>query len=688
VPDTDASTDRFASATLARFLRPERYAVVGASERLARLRHTVFGDPRAVLVNPRADRVFGRPTIPDLGALDGPVDAVLCLTAAAHATAIVDDVATAGGAGLVVFAAGFRETGENGAALQHELRERARARGIVVMGPNCVGFHNLVTDSNLFVGPMPMLARGPVGVISQSGGVLETMALRAERRVAGFSHLITTGNEAVSDLTDYLEFLVDDEDTDVIALLLEQVRRPVEFRRAMARANERGKVVVALRLGRSDRAARINASHTGAIAGDVAQTEAALRHLGVAVTLTLDEMVAQLEFLSRLEASRWRPTRGVAVLAVTGGWAALASDEFEKAGVPLPEGDQVQRDIEELVPGSPVANPLDVTAATDAPTFERILRSYDADPAYDTISLIGHLRDEDVMSRYTKPLRDVAATSEKRFLYLQLDPAATVPACLDGTSVGVLHGLRPAALGLRLLNDRARHRPPRRVDEVERRPSPPTARGMLLPFADTMRLLDSFGLPVAPYHLWSPDNPVGQVPGDHVVVKLADIAHRTDIGAVRLGVPRDRVSEVAVELRRVADEAGVPEAVVVQAQASAVGEVFVGLVGGSSFGPMIAVGPGGVLVELLGRPAMRLAPISEDEALELVDETALGVLSRGVRGSAAWNREILARTLVSASELIAACRGWVDTVDLNPLIVTHDGVVVVDAAVHLSRSET
>ena len=201
----------------------------------------------------------------------------------------------------------------------------------------------------------------------------------------------------------------------------------------------------------------------------------------------------------------------------------------------------------------------------------------------------------------------------------------------------------------------------------------------MLPFGATMDLLAAAGVPVAPYHLVGGTEDAGDVPfAGPYVVKLADVAHRTEHGAVRLAVPAEQLGEVTAELRSLAARDGLPELVAVQKMITAQGEAFIGVRGQSELGPVVAFGLGGVFVEVLGRVSGRLAPFTVADAGEMIAEfDDLGVLD-GVRGRGAWDRDALAAILVQVSRLAAAGHAWIDTFDINPLVFDGERFVAVD----------
>ena len=321
-------------------LNPVTIAVVGASEKLGMSNNAVLPmldvGRNVYLVNPNRDRVYDRPCAPNLGALGEPVDAVLSLVSAERAIDVVAEAAALGCGGVVVAAGGFAELGDGGAELQHRLVEAAGPE-MAVMGPNCSGFLNVRTKANLFTGGRITLDPGATAVISQSGFLLRSCLAAGLQRRLGFGVAISSGNEAVCGIADYIELLADDPETSVICLVIEKIRDASAFLASVARARASGKGVVALKLGRSERSRHIMRSHTGAIADESWVYDLVLRQAGVVTAGDVDDLLDRAQLLSQLPPARWRPIRGVAVMASSGGVAGVAADLSLQEDVGLPE---------------------------------------------------------------------------------------------------------------------------------------------------------------------------------------------------------------------------------------------------------------------------------------------------------------------------------------------------------------
>jgi len=316
-------------------------------------------------------------------AVGGPVDAVLALVNAERAIDVVQEAAALGCGGVVIAAAGFVEQGDEGAARQEQLQSLARASGLAVVGPNCSGFKNVPLGVNLFTGGRLDLRPGGVAVVSQSGFLVRSALAAAKERDLGVSIAVSSGNEAVCDLADYVSVLAADEDTSVICLVIEAIRRPAAFFEAVATARAAGKPVIALKLGRSDRARRIMQSHTGAIADASWIYDLAFREHGVIGARDIDELLDSAQLFAQLPVERRTRIRRIGMITTSGGVAALATDLAEDMGAPLPPLPELDGWVRERVPGDTV-NPLDLTGfvMSKAELMEEVFDHYAEVPAH------------------------------------------------------------------------------------------------------------------------------------------------------------------------------------------------------------------------------------------------------------------------------------------------------------------
>ncbi|WP_182377738.1 acetate--CoA ligase family protein [Nocardioides sp. WS12] len=697
----DGSSERPSQrAALKRLLNPRTVAFVGVSEDskyAAAARRTMAGGTDVVFVHPKRSHVFdGIKTFPDLAAVDRPVDNVFSVLSAHGTVELVRQAAATGAAGVVTIAGGFAEQGEEGRALQDEMAAVAHAAGISVVGPNGIGMLNVPQRLNLAMLTAFERRSGGLSAVTHSGAMLGAIAAAGWRTGGvGLNLLISAGNEAVTDVADYLDYLVEDEATRVIALAIEKIRRPEAFFAAAHRALEAGKPIIAIKMGRSARGASMAASHTGTLTGDAWVYEVAFRQAGIQTANEIDELVDRAQFLEQLPERKWTPVNGLAVLTQTGGFAQLASDLGDDLGMDIPDAPSVQPWVNDNVPGAPLANPLDATgfASSIAGLWEGILREYTAAEELDTFILLSQHADwdEDVARKVADLYLKAAAGTEKPFV---IAPLAGQPgrwleeAAEHGVAVG--NGLLGSFRGLQTMANFVRTRPTKRVQPTSTIPPIPrpsvqpilVEEGLMLPFEATMQLLSESGIRVAPYCMVPATTALGDIaapdfPGPYVV-KLADVAHRTEHGAVELGVTAADLAGAVSRLRAIATRAGLPAMVAIQPMLKGRGEAFVGIQGNSELGPLVAFGLGGVFVEVLNRIGGRLAPLTHEDGLELLEEFAdLGILDE-FRGRPAWDRDELASVLVDAGCLAASGAGWIDSIDINPLIITDDGPVAVD----------
>jgi acetate---CoA ligase (ADP-forming) len=431
---------------------------------------------------------------------------------------------------------------------------------MAVIGPNGLGFVNVPHHISLTIAGRHKRRPGGISVISQSGAMLSGVAMAAwQYDGCGLNVLVSAGNEAITDLADYVNYLADDPETKAIGLIIEKVRRPAEFFAAVRRAAEAGKPVVALKLARNERSQRMAASHTAALTGDAWVYDVALRQAGVALAYDPEELVDRLALFDQIPPSRWTPVRKLGVVTMTGGYASLSLDLATVEGIPVPELEDFGPWIRANLPGITVPNPLDTTGLGSA-LWPEIVSKYAASDQVDSLLVVHPLadEDEDLGIRIVREYATAAAEVAKPAVVAN---CSGVPGpwareyTRDVLALG--RGLRPTLRGLQTLGGFAGYRAALAADGAPGagsvlpalpRPAATPVRepeGDMLPFADTMRLLADHGIPVAPYVIVGPgaDGPEGGIPfpGPYVV-KLADVAHRTEHNAVRLGVTADGVA--------------------------------------------------------------------------------------------------------------------------------------------------
>ncbi len=681
---------------LSRLLSPTTVAVVGANEKLGMSNNAVLPmleAGRAVsLVNPNRQSLYGQRAFPSLSEVGEPIDAVLALVNAERSIEVLEQAASLACGGVVIAAAGFAEAGPTGVALQERVRAIANESGLAVVGPNCSGFKNVPLGVNLFTGGRLELIPGPVAVVSQSGFLVRSAVAAAKERMLGVSIAVSSGNEAVCDLADHVAVLAADEQTSVICLVIETIRRPERFFAAVGKARAAGKPVIALKLGRSDRARRIMQSHTGAIADASWIYDLAFREHGVIGVRDIDELLDAAQLFAQIPVVDRGRIERIGMITTSGGVAALATDLAEEMGRPLPDLAEVEAWVRQRVPGDTV-NPLDLTGfvMSKAELMEEVFEHYAA--AVDALVLAWWAGDDDEGWSRTllEPFAAVAARSSIPFIVSPMEATGIGGWIEDWRKRGLLfargvQSLYRAAGALdQFVAEPVRGALP--IVELASRQPPPlvvTDVGPIVGFADAMALLKAAGIAVAPYVVLDEgadavnDASIAAL-GDRLVVKLADVPHRTELGAVRLGVPASGVAAALRELRDIAARHGVPGTIAVQAMVAGHGEAFGGLQCRTELGPVVLFGMGGVLVETAGRVAGRFLPLDDSAAASLATEVAGEQVFAVLRGQRRWDLEAVEVALGGLDQLWRDHGSWLASVDVNPLIVTETGLVAVDA---------
>ncbi len=693
---------------LSRLLDPRSVAVVGVSERrrmsTVAVGHLLDAPVELHLVTPNSPTAFGRPTVPSLTAIGAPVDAVLSLVGAEASLQVVGEAGALGCGGVVVIASGFAEEGEKGRELQARLQRTAAESGLAVIGPNCTGFANVPGQVALFTGmPVPVGAGG-VSIVSQSGYLMRSAMVAARERNLGVRLAISTGNEAVTGLADHLDFLIEDPATRVVCVVLETIRDPDAFFSAVERGRAARKPILALKLGTTERGRELLRSHTGAITTESWVYEIGLRQAGVLLAGDVDDLLDQAQLLAQIRPVRWRSARRVAVLASSGGAATLASDIMAGQGVELPPLDRLLDRIRETVPGAPYANPLDLTGfAVEPPDLvEGLLQVFAESPDVDTVAVCWWTgeEDEERAEMLLAPLRDVGARTDAVMVMSSVEQARIGGwSTANGKDVVAFgRGLRSTARALAAMSDYVEFERSSPARTTPASPGPPqplvrrpasvaSAAGPILSFADANRLLAEHGVPVAPYLVVEGSDEVDDVAvggfGDRLVVKLADVPHRSDLGAVRLGVTPGSARSETESLVALAERTGVPGRVAIQPMLQGGGEMFVGARNHTDLGSVLVVGLGGIFVELTRTVVGRLLPLADGDIEAMLDELGGASVFKGRRGQAAWNRDALAGAIRGLAALVARAP-WLESVDINPLICDEEGCTAVDALIVLT----
>jgi acetate---CoA ligase (ADP-forming) len=679
-------------------------AVVGASVKEGSLGHQMMvelgrgGYAGAVHpVNPGYDEVLGHRCFPSLADVPGPVDLAILGVANRRIEQTVEEAARVGVGSIVTFSS-LHEEGPptpGRPPLTDRIATIARDAGLALCGGNGMGFVNTANGLRATGFPTPdHVRRGPVTFISHSGSAFAAFAF--SDRGLGFDLLISSGQEIVTTMGDYITYALESGSTRVLALLLETVRDPAAFRSALAAALERDVPVIALKVGRTERSKAMVTAHSGALAGEHGAYEAVFDADGVHEVSTLDEMADAIELFS----SSRRVTRGRGIASVhdSGGERALFVDLAQDIGVPFATiTDDTRAAIRDgLDPGLTAENPLDAWGTgIDA---DRIFReaflafARDADTAAMAFVIDMTREGEPFDEGYLGVALDVWNATDVPFCVLSNLPSAIATdeaAVLRGAGIPVLEGTTSGLCALRhLLRDREiRDRPPVErptpvPDEVRGRWRDRLERGEEVGGAEALRLVGDYGVPVIPARsAGSAAETVGaaEALGWPVALKTAapGVGHKSDVGGVRLGLTD--AAQLGAAYREMAASLG--PRVLVTPMAPAGVEVALGVVYDATFGPLVLVAAGGVLVELLHDRRLALPPLDEPRARALIDGLRSRALLDGLRGMPPADVDALAAAVSRLSVLATDLGDAIEALDVNPVIVSTDGCVAVDALV-------
>ncbi len=722
--DYQASRELVTPQRLREFFAPRSIALVGASDNSGWARFIVascatagFAGPLTA-VHPRATSAFGLPVVRSLRDLAEPADLAFILAPVQAVEGVLDDMGAAGIRHAVVLASGYREVGEDGRALEEALLARAIAHGITLLGPNCLGFVNAHTGSAPYALALPVpLIAGPVGVALQSGALASVVLAFAKAHAIGVSTLTSMGNEAMMKTADVLDYLVEDEATRVICLFLEEIGDPARFAQAAEKADRAGKPIVALKVGSSPAGQQAALAHTGSVAGDDAVVDAVLRQLNVIRVTSLEELLTTGALLGY---NRWPRGRRMGALTLSGGSCDIIADAASAHGLRLPDfSAPAAAAIAAHLPSFAAAqNPLDVTgfgtlanlSGRTGPltAVDHALAIAAADPNLDFILFLGLTLPE---VRPPDEAMAVALESRVDWLARQMtsSPIPVIPAsttCVDISGYGrdllTRHGLTilggldvgigALGLALRWLENRGRVRP---------WGVPAPARAALEPVAGhwseerARRLLAWAGVPVVPGGLASSAGEAVEIArrvGMPVALKIcsAQITHKSDSGGVALGLSSAADVRAGFEKVLAAGQA-VPEAsidgVLVTPMRAGGAELLAGVTVDPAFGPVLAVGLGGIWVELLGDTSLRLLPVDAAEVRRMLGELRGLPLLQGARGAAPANLDAVAEAIARLADTALSLNGALRALEVNPLWVNGDQVEALDVLVVTEREE-
>lgn len=639
-------------------------------------------------INPGRSEIFGERAYPTVGSVPDHIDHALIMVRTESVVGAVKDCIAAGVPCATVLAGGFAEAGEAGQQLERELRDLAKGQ-IRLVGPNSLGIINTHASMALSANEVleqQTLQRGRTGLISQSGSLIGALLSRGQARGVGFSTIVSVGNELDLGVGEIGELMIDDPNTDVILLFLETIRDSERFSHMARRAYKVGKPVVAYMLGRSMQGQELAQSHTGALAGSDAAAAAFLSDMGVARVENFETLL-EAPFLF----AKAKPLTGrrVCVLTTTGGGAALVIDNLGTRGIEVvPPG---KTTVDRLAAkGVSIENkPLvDLTlAGTNAATYGAVLNEFLATGECDAVIAVVGSSSQSRPDRAVAPIVEAAKTSTKPIAVFLTPEAERSLWMLQAAGIAAFRTPESCADAVRAL---LRWRAPR-VPVTAKAPDTTTGAALL-----------------AALRIPGPDAKIVRGDGDATAEKLTalalrfpvalkilspDIAHKTEAGGVVLGISSpDALCKAARAMLRTVRQR-LPDARIegfeVQSMESGLAEALLGYRYDSQVGPMVTLGSGGVLAELIEDVVTRIAPVSVAEAREMIDEVRGLRVITGYRALPKGDVDALARAVSAFSAIGATKNSSVREAEINPLLIKREGegVVALDILI-VSDTET
>jgi acyl-CoA synthetase (NDP forming) len=696
-----------AASALDALLAPGSIAIIGASNDWRRFGgkplHYLkqFGYAGKVYpVNPGRKEVQGIKAYSNVRDIDQPIDCALLAVTAEDTLKSIRDCAEAGVRSAVIFGAGFAEVGEEGTSRQDEVMAIARASSMRVLGPNCMGLSNAragvySTFASAYEEGVP--DAGGVAVVTQSGGYGGYLLKHCFMRGLGVSHFVATGNEADVDAGEALAWVAEQEETKVLLGYLEGVRSAPNLVRALQVARRNRKPVVMMKVGRTPEGRVAAASHTASLTGEDAVYDALFREYGVWRARTTDELLDVAYALSRGKRPQGPRT---AVISISGGVGVQMADFISEAGLEMgvvPEPTKTA--LREIVPYCSPSNPIDMTGLVTAnhdllgKALERVLHG----DAFDAIILfLGIVGMAPTMAEpITRILSEVAAGHPDRLLMVSVTTPPELRALYDQAGFLVYEDPSRAVGALAALHH---------FEQFFRKPVTGAPPSMVFPAGlvptgvasinevEAKRILSACGIRSPRERVVATAEAAAAAAGDigfPVAVKVvsADIPHKTEYGGVALNLPDEASVAAAVQnmderIRRELPRARI-EGYLVSEMVRGGTECILGVARDATFGPVVTFGLGGVTVELLRDVVSRLAPVSEEQAHEMMRELRTWPLLSGWRGAPAGDTGAMARAISALSHLAVAHQETVAEIEVNPIVVlpAGQGIVALDAVV-------
>jgi acetyl coenzyme A synthetase (ADP forming)-like protein len=683
--------------TMDHLFSPTSIAVIGASRQPGKLGHAVlsnlvesgFKGP-IFPVNPQTDEILGLPCYRQLDAIEEHVGLAVVVTPARSVLQVLEDCGRKGVEAAVVMSSGFRETGHEGLLAEHRMQELADSYHMDIVGPNCLGVIDTYTPMNVsFAARMPL--KGHLAFMSQSGALCTAVLDMSFSIGVGFSRFVSLGNKAHLGEIAFMEAWESDHESRVVLAYLEGIADGARFMEVARRLTKR-KPMVAIKSGSTSAGSRAVSSHTGTLAGSERAYEAAFRQSGV---LRAGSVAELFDFAVALASQPLPQDNRVAVVTNAGGPGIMATDALERSGLTLASltVDTMKELTDVLPPAASVINPVDVLGDALADRYHAALELVTTDPNVDamivmlTPQIMTEVRETalkvvDASRKSSKPILacfmgDISIRAGVEVLTENHIPNYPIPE----RAVGVLKAMVEQTFWQR------RPLPDIKRFEVDREAVSRTIqaarqnRQLEVGEFESRSVLESYGIPVPVSRLCATVKDAVKAAeeiGYPVVMKIAspEILHKTDIRGVRLdirdaGAVRDSFDLLTLRAERYMPDANVLGCLV-QKQVGGGTEVIIGMNRDPQFGPMVMFGIGGIYVEVLKDVSFRIAPFSQQDAMEMISEIRAADLLYGVRGQEGSDIQAIVDTLLRVSQLVTDFPAIVE-MDINPLVVFTEG---------------
>jgi acetyltransferase len=695
------------------FFQPESIAIIGASQNFKSINGMLVkylmkhGYQGAIYpVNPKYEEIAGLQCYPSLLEIPGQVDMALVAVSVKAIIPILEQCVTKNVKTVIIYSSGFAETGEEGKLIQDKIREMSLREDMAVCGPNCLGSVNLLTNTVVAFSPIleEELIKGSVGFISQSGAFGFVTFHQAQEENIGFSYLVTTGNEVDLSVADYIEYMVEDKNTNVILCYVEGIKDGEKFKAAAGKALKAGKPIVILKVGRSEAGQKAVSSHTAALAGSDTIYHAFFKQKGIIPVQHSDELIDMAKIFAN---NRRSAGNRVGILSTSGGAGIMAVDTFSDFGLVIPSlAVESKEKIKQIIPSfGSSENPVDVTAQIfNEPTYlknclEIMVNDQNVDCMLVSLSTVGGELAEtiargiiEVFAQCSKPIA-VSWGASYKLAGKAFDMLSKAGVPLYKQPVRCARALSTLVTYGEINRQANETHYTQRASEVDRHLMDAVlneTQSHILMENEAKKLLAIVGLPVTRELLAQSENEavfMAEKLGYPLVMKVMspNIPHKTEAGVLKIGIKnedelRSGYREVyANALKHVVNED--IKGVLLQEMAPPGVEAIIGMKNDPQFGPVVMFGLGGVFVEALKDVSFKVPPLTRVDVEEMLNEIAGRKILEGFRGQPSVDRETLIQAILRLADLAVTLKDKVEEIDINPIILYPKGAKIVDALI-------